>query len=164
MQRIGAPKWTEAELEFAREMTKSFAPGQKEAFVRAAKLPAAYVDKYLHDEILPAIDKGEIMKGSTDVADVSWCTPTAQINTCCTPIGSPGHSWQIVASSGTSIAHQGLVLAAKTMALTGSELLRRPDLIQAARAEFEAATAGHPYVCAIPADVNPPLDQLPKQE
>lgn len=164
MKKAGPPQWTLAEIEFAKEISKSFAPGQKEALIRATKLPPEYGEKYLDDTIAPIFDRGEIMKGSTDVADVSWVTPTAQINTCCQAIGSPGHSWQFVASSGMSIAHKGLELAAKTLAIAGSELLRNPELIEQARAEFAAATKGQPYQCAIPADVKPPLDQLPKQE
>ena len=31
---------------------------------------------------------------STDVGDVSWCVPTAQINTACYSIGAGAHSWQ----------------------------------------------------------------------
>lgn len=164
MKKAGPPQWTPAEIEFAKEISKSFAPGQKEALIRATKLPPEYGEKYLDDTIAPIFDRGEIMKGSTDVADVSWVTPTAQINTCCQAIGSPGHSWQFVATSGMSIAHKGLELAAKTLAIAGSELLRNPELIEKARAEFEAATRGQAYKCAIPADIKPPLDQLPKQE
>lgn len=164
MKKAGPPQWTPAEIEFAKEISKSFAPGQKEALIRATKLPPEYGEKYLDDTIAPIFDRGEIMKGSTDVADVSWVTPTAQINTCCQAIGSPGHSWQFVATSGMSIAHKGLELAAKTLAIAGSELLRNPELIEKARAEFAAATKGQPYKCALPADIKPPLDQLPKQE
>jgi len=164
MKKAGPPQWTPAEIAFAKEISKSFAPGQKEALIRATKLPPEYGEKYLDDTIAPIFDRGEIMKGSTDVADVSWVTPTAQINTCCQAIGSPGHSWQFVATSGMSIAHKGLELAAKTLAIAGSELLRKPALIEKARAEFAAATKGQPYKCAIPGDVKPPLDQLPQQE
>lgn len=163
MKQVGAPQWTPEEIAFAKEITKSFQPGQKDALIRATKLPAEYGEKYLDDTIAPIYDRGMIMKGSTDVADVSWVTPTAQINTCCQAIGSPGHSWQFVASSGMSIAHKGLELAAKTMAIAGSELLRKPELLKKAREEFAAATKAQPYRCALPADVKPPLDQLPKQ-
>ena len=34
--------------------------------------------------------------GSTDVGDVSWLTPTAQIHVAAWPNGCPGHSWQNV--------------------------------------------------------------------
>lgn len=172
MKEVGAPQWSAADLDFARELTKSFQPGMKEATARyVAKqtnpadprpLEAKLMDTYLDDEIRPGIDKGEIGKGSTDVADCAWVTPTAQFNAATTAIGAPGHSWQIVAAGATPIAHKGMELAAKTLAIAGSRLLREPELITKARAEFKAATAGQPYKCAVPAEIMPPLNQLAK--
>lgn len=172
MQQVGAPKWSAEDLAFAKEMTQSFQPGMKDALLReiAKKLNlgtspevlAMLNAKYLDDEVHPALDKGDIGKGSTDVSDVSWVTPTAQFSTTCHPIGTPGHSWQFTAASGTPIAHKGLELAAKTLAIAGSQLLRQPELVAKARAEFTAATAGQPYQCPIPAGAKPPFDQLSK--
>ncbi len=39
----------------------------------------------------------QAMPGSTDVGDVSWVAPTAQISVACYPQGIPPHSWQFVA-------------------------------------------------------------------
>lgn len=164
MVKIGPPKWDEGEIEFAKALTETLPPGGKEMALRISGAPMEYLDKYLDDTICRPYDEGKIVAGSSDVSDVSWITPTAQLTTCCQPIGSPGHSWQIVASSGSSIAHKGLELAAKTLALSGSELLRNPDIIEKAREEFQKATEGRPYKCAVPPDVKPPLDQLPTQE
>lgn len=164
MVKAGPPKWDEEEIEFAKALTETFPPGGKEMSLRISGAPMEYLDKYLDDTICGPFDEGKVMAGSTDVGDVSWITPTAQFTTCCQPIGAPGHSWQIVASSGSSIAHKGLELAAKTLALAGSELLRNPDIIEKAKGEFRKATGGQPYKCAVPPDVKPPLDQLPKQE
>lgn len=47
---------------------------------------------------------------STDVGDVSWCVPTAQINTACYSIGAGAHSWQWVAQGKSSIAYKGCML------------------------------------------------------
>ena len=58
------------------------------------------------------------MSGSTDVADVSWTVPVAQITTATAVPGTPGHSWQNAACAGSSIGRKGMVLAAKTLALT----------------------------------------------
>ena len=95
------------------------------------------------------------MGGSTEVADVSWITPTGQITTTCWPLGTPGHSWQTVASSGSSIGAKGMLFAAKTMALAGLDLLTKPDVLAAAQAEFERARAGREYVTPLPADATP---------
>lgn len=48
--------------------------------------------------------------GSTDVGDVSWCVPTAQINTACYSIGAGAHSLQWVAQGKSSIAYKGCML------------------------------------------------------
>jgi aminobenzoyl-glutamate utilization protein B len=94
--------------------------------------------------------------GSTDVGDVSWLVPTAQMGAVCWATRSPGHSWQNVAIGKSSIAHKGLLYAGKAMAATAIDLIEDPKLIEAAKAEFEAVTAKQGgYVCPIPADAVP---------
>jgi aminobenzoyl-glutamate utilization protein B len=73
---------------------------------------------------------------STDVADVSWVSPTVGLNTATVVPGTPGHSWQVVAASGMSIGAKGGVLAAKVIALTAADLFRNPAALAAARAEM----------------------------
>jgi aminobenzoyl-glutamate utilization protein B len=65
-------------------------------------------------------------------------------------LGTPGHSWQIVASSGSSIGAKGMLLAAKALALAGLDLLTRPDLLAAAQAEFKHKQNGTSYVSPLP--------------
>ena len=74
---------------------------------------------------------------STDVGDVSWLTPTAQIHVAAWPNGCPGHSWQNVSSGGTSIGHKAAVHAGKVLAAAAVELFEKPELLDAAREEFE---------------------------
>ncbi len=161
MKEIGAPAWDEQDIAFAQELTESFTD-MKEKGLRANNLYEKYKDVYLHNEVIDPVDKGKASGGSTDVADVSWIVPTGQFLTACNPLGNPGHSWQFVACSGMSIGHKGMILAAKTLAVTASKLLRNPELINQAKAEFAAQTKDRPYVCALPEDAKPPLDQLPQ--
>ena len=57
--------------------------------------------------------------------------------------GTPAHSWQAVAAGGMSIGAKGMMVAAKTMALTTIDLLTDPAHIEKARAEFDqGARAG----------------------
>jgi len=95
------------------------------------------------------------MGGSTDVGDVSYITPTAQITTCCQALGTPGHSWQNVVTSGSSIGSKGMMLAARSMAMAALDLETRPDVLQAARAEFEEKTKGKKYVSSLPGGAVP---------
>ena len=74
--------------------------------------------------------------GSTDVGDVSFAVPTAGLNTATWVPGTSAHSWQAVAAGGTSIGTKGMIIAAKTLALTGMQLLDDPKTIEAAKKEF----------------------------
>ncbi len=93
------------------------------------------------------------MPGSTDVGDVSYVVPTVMMMYCAETKGTPGHSWQLVAQSGTELMHDGMMHNAKVMALTGMKLLQNPELVKQAKEEFDAA--GVVYECLIPADVKP---------
>ena len=109
----------------------------------------------LPSQVYPIRDRGKTMPGSTDVADVSWVTPTAQFTTTCFALAVPGHSWAITSTGGMSIGHKGMIHAAKVLSIVCAELFEQPDLLAAAKAEFADATAGRPYVCPIPANVEP---------
>jgi aminobenzoyl-glutamate utilization protein B len=50
--------------------------------------------------------------------------------------GTSAHSWQAVAAGGTSIGIKGMMVAAKTLALTGMQLIDEPKTIEAAKKEF----------------------------
>jgi aminobenzoyl-glutamate utilization protein B len=116
----------------------------------SCELDPALTETPLWEQILPHVETPIVLPGSTEVADVSQITPTGQLTTCCWPLGTPGHSWQIVASSGSSIGFKGMLLAAKALALTGLDLLTRPDLLAEAQAEFKRKKNGKPYVSPVP--------------
>ena len=109
----------------------------------------------LWEQVLPHSATPPLMGGSTEVGDVSWITPTGQITTTCWPLGTPGHSWQTVVSSGSSIGQKGMLFAAKSMALAGWDLLTQPDVLALAQAEFEKAKKGKSYVSPLPEGATP---------
>ena len=76
-------------------------------------------------------------------------------------IGTPGHSWQLVAQGKSAAAHKGMVHAAKIMAATATEALSDTTLIERAKADIRKRTSTTPYVCPLPRDVNPPLQPRP---
>ena len=89
--------------------------------------------------------------GSTDVGDVSWLVPTAQINTATYPAQAPGHSWQNVSCGRTSIAHKAMLLAGKVLAATAIDLMEKPELLQAAKDEYEKKMKRYGgYFCPVP--------------
>jgi aminobenzoyl-glutamate utilization protein B len=96
--------------------------------------------------------------GSTDVGDVSWVVPTVGLRTATWVPGTSSHSWQAIAAGGTSIGTKGMMVAAKTLALTAADLFAAPALIRQARAEFDDRRgAGFTYRSLV-GDRPPPLD------
>jgi len=68
------------------------------------------------------------------------------------------HTWQATAAGGTSIGIKAMVVAAKTLALTGADLFANPATIAAAKAEFDKSRGpGFVYKPLI-GDRAPPLD------
>jgi aminobenzoyl-glutamate utilization protein B len=97
------------------------------------------------------------------VAEVSWLTPTTSLGVACTPEGTPGHHWSIVACAGTSIAHKCLLTAAKVMAATGVDFLTKPEIIQKMREEWTKKKKGKEYKSPLPPGLKPPVKPKPKE-
>ena len=150
LKQVGAPEFTDQERSFAYKLQETFPSGSIEKSLEHYEMTREQVGDPLCDRIIEPCDKKKIMGGSTDVGDVSYITPTAQIITCCEALGTPGHSWQTVAVSGSSIGFKGMMVAAKVLALTALDLQTKPDLLQAARQEFEQSTADNKYVSSLP--------------
>jgi len=111
------------------------------------------------DSIQEVIDQGgTVGMGSTDVGDVSWVVPTTGFNAACFVPGTPGHSWQVVASGGSSIGRKGMNLAARVLAATAWDLYTQPKLLQAAQAEHRERLGDHQYQTLMQPGQKPPLD------
>jgi aminobenzoyl-glutamate utilization protein B len=98
------------------------------------------------------------MPGSTDVGDVSWVVPTVGLGTATWVPGTAAHSWQAVAAGGMSIGSKGMVLAAKTMALTGIDLFTNPTLIEESWKELKRRRGENFQYTALIGDRKPALD------
>ncbi|SUE43533.1 M20 family metallopeptidase [Roseomonas gilardii] len=160
-QRLGPPRFDEEDRAFAEEIRKTLNDDDIAAAFRRAGVPVDR-NKPLADFIVPLHSKGRGGVGSTDVGDVSWVVPTVQARGATYAIGTPGHSWQLTAQGKSGIAHKGLLHVAKVMAGTAVDALRDPSLIEKAKADLAARTAATPYVCPLPADVQPPIQAMSK--
>lgn len=141
LRQIGGLSLTPQETAFATEIGKTLA---KPKPVESAGQIGAY--------------SKSLGYGSTDVGDVSWATPTVGLSTATWAPGTPAHSWQSAAASGTSLGFKGAQLAAKAMTLAAIQLFTDPALRTAARAEFDASRGpGYTYKSLL-GDRKPPLD------
>ena len=83
--------------------------------------------------------------GSTDVGDVSYAVPTVGLESATWVPGTSAHSWQAVACNGTGIGMKGMMVAAKTMALTAIDLFTNPAYIQQAKEEHHKQVGNYQY-------------------
>jgi aminobenzoyl-glutamate utilization protein B len=96
--------------------------------------------------------------GSTDVADVSWVVPTAGLTTATWVPGTAAHSWQAIAAGGTRIGEKGMVVAAKTLALTVVDLLTNAELREAVWREHRERVGPDFVYESLVGDRPPPLN------
>ena len=83
--------------------------------------------------------------GSTDVGDVSYMVPTVGLEAATWIPGTPAHSWQAVACSGKEIGTKGMMVAAKTMALTAIDLFSDAALLTKSKEEFRKDVGTYVY-------------------
>jgi aminobenzoyl-glutamate utilization protein B len=157
--KVGSIPFDESDEKFAAEIANSFVKGGGDMLSQitagigrgvAQEIKEKIGGKVLNDEPLPYFRVNKALSGSTDVGDVSWIVPTAQLATSCSALGTAMHSWQLVAQGGMSIGHKGMLHAAKVMALTTADLLKDPQFLADVKAEFAAKIAEDPYVSPLP--------------
>lgn len=102
--------------------------------------------------------EGLASPSSTDVGDVSWNVPTAELGAATWVPGTPAHSWQAVAAGGMSIGAQGMMVAAKTLASSALDLFQRPRVIEEAKTELAKAQGPGFVYRSLIGDRKPPLD------
>jgi aminobenzoyl-glutamate utilization protein B len=156
LERLGPPQFTAEDRDFAARIQATLRPEDISSAYRRQGLPVED-GKALTDTIVPFGAKGAGMVGSTDVGDVSWKVPTVQARGATWAIGTPAHSWQVVAQGKSGIAHAGMVHVAKAMAGTAIDALQNPELIRRAKEDHHKRTGGRPYESPLPADAKPAL-------
>jgi aminobenzoyl-glutamate utilization protein B len=155
MEELGPPHFDEEDRAFARDIQATLTPGDIDAIYRTIGMRKT--DAPLADFIVPLDAKRNPAIGSTDVGDVSWVVPTVQAHAPTVAIGTPFHTWQVVAQGKTPAAHKAMVQVAKAMAATAAAVLTDPDLLAAAKADLADRVGDSGYVSPLPAHVEPPL-------
>lgn len=144
LERVGGFTYTLEEQKFAEEIRKTLTEPPTVALGSQEKVQPTRL--------------GAVGSASTDLADVSWNVPTVQVTGATFVPGVPAHSWQATACAGGTIGVKGMIVAAKSMALTAVDLFTDPTHIQKAKTEFDAKRgAGFVYTTRL-ADRKPALD------
>ena len=146
LKTVGGVTYTPEETAFAEKISETF--GEQKVPVTNAALVKDFRDA----------SESATSGGSTDVGDVSWTVPTVGLQTATWVPGSSAHSWQSTAASGMSIGQKGMIVAAKTLALTALDLYKSPALIEKARAEWTQKRGANFKYEALLGDRKPALD------
>lgn len=162
-EEIGIPQYTDEDRNFARRLRSTYpmeinAPGigsryDAEIEEKVRKL-SIDMTKPVNDFLMPEYYGNGFIPGSSDVGDVSWQTPTAQISVAAWPAGMPSHTWQTVSCGKTPMAYKAMLCAGKVIAAAAIDLLSDSELLEEAQAEFKKKSASG-YVCPIEPDAVP---------
>ncbi|GAB3919843.1 amidohydrolase [Larkinella terrae] len=144
---VGGVAYSPEETRFAEKLGESF--GTSFGSIRKPG-EAATVSPFSNNDLLGS--------ASTDVGDVSWVVPTVGLSAATWVPGTAAHSWQAVAASGTSIGVKGMMVAAKSLALTAIDLFKDPALIQKAKADWQQARGADFKYEALLGNRKPALD------
>tara|TARA_Y100001970_G_scaffold60446_1_gene76944 strand:+ start:3143 stop:4558 length:1416 start_codon:yes stop_codon:yes gene_type:complete len=140
--QVGGVSYTRAEQKFAKEIYETLI--DPSLSISSAKTIQPY-----------KFTKG---KGSTDVGDVSWKTPTARLRVATWVPGTSAHTWQAVAAGGMSIGMKGMINASKVLVGAAIDLYNDPKTVKNAKKELiERRGPGFNYYSML-GDRNPPLD------
>lgn len=143
MNQIPLPEYTQEDYAFAKAINESV-ENRTPVFEKLMKKTSSeeiiqflkdHEGRDINDFIVPLIHSEQAGGGSTDVGDVSWVCPTAQISTATWASATPGHSWQIVAQGKSELAHKSTLYAGKVLAGAAIDLFENPELIQKAKDE-----------------------------
>ena len=136
---LGPIKYTKKEMNYAKAIQKE--TGKKQVG--------------MDGNIYPIKDTMPAQGGSTDVGDVSQLVPVVRLSTPAAPKDAPWHSWAVVACTGMSIGHKGMLQASKALGMTMVDLFENPKLIKEVKAEFNERKGKSKYKAMIPAGPPP---------
>ena len=130
LETLGDIQYTEEEIKFALEMQENNGK------------PKIGID----GKIRPLRETLESPGGgSTDVGDVSYNVPVVSLAATTAPKGVPWHSWSVVASSGMSIGHKGMLHATKALGMTMVDIFKDENLRKQIKREFDERIGDYKY-------------------
>lgn len=130
LEALGDIQYTQEEIDFAHEMQRNNGK------------PEIGIDGKIRSLRETLKSPGG---GSTDVGDVSYNVPVVSLNATTAPKGVPWHSWSVVASSGMSIGHKGMLYAAKALGMTMVDIFKDSRLRDDIKREFDERIGEYEY-------------------
>ncbi len=146
LQLAGAPQFPSEMHDFARELIRN---AGKE------------IDGPPFDETVTDLEAGatrEFAGGADDVNEFCWHAPTARIYVAHSVRFSRLPNWTGAAFALTEAAHATVTAAARAIAYSAVDLVEKPGVLAAAKAEFEERTTQNAIPPLLPADAVPPVD------
>lgn len=139
LRRAGAPDYSAEDQQAAKAIQKTM--GVKETGYSGA----------IEETVLSS-------QPVTDSSEYSWYAPIAFLNVALSPSEDAGwHSWTSTKFAGGSAGKRVLETAAKTLAMTGLDLLTKPEILKEAKKELETRLEGKTYKTLLPEDARPDL-------
>ena len=130
INRIGFPKWSDADIEMAKAVQKLVEAPKKDNQGKEINGLKTTIDTL----------KGSVPfswgGGSDDIADISWNLPTIVLWYPANIPGTKGHHWADAIAMATPIAHKGSLAGAKATALTLIDLFTDPQVLLEAKDYF----------------------------
>jgi aminobenzoyl-glutamate utilization protein B len=147
IQKVGMPKWDEADQTLARALQKELGSTRQQGL-------SSRINPQLTGPVRD--NRGG---GSDDIGDISWNVPTITLRYPANIPGLPGHNWANAIAMATPIAHKGTTAGAKAQAMTMIDLLTKPELVKLAWQYFnEVQTKEMKYEPLIRAQDKPAIE------
>ena len=121
LDKLGPITYSKKEIDYANTILRETGKPEKGIDGRVQKLR----------ETKPA------QGGSTDVGDVSQVVPVIRMRATISAKDGPWHSWAVVACSGMSIGHKGMIYASKALGMTMADLYTDNKLVEEVKKDFK---------------------------
>lgn len=156
---MGGPEFDEEDYAIARKFLDILPEAARtEMLEKAAKEHGMSAEEFaarpLKTAVVPysPIMRMKVMTGSSDVGDVSYLVPTAQLTAAVAIPGTGPHTWQFTAQVGTSIGDKACFAIAKAIGLACTKVYENPSVVEQAKKELYEETKGQ-YISPLPDDL-----------
>ncbi len=138
LERVGAPRWDDAD----------------QALARAIQQEIGAEPKGLATSVVP-FGPGHGGTASSDIGETSAVAPLVELEVAVAPGGAPFHHWAVTSCALHPVGFKGMGVASKVLAGSAVDLLRDPAAVRAAKEEFAKATGGRAYRSPLTPDAKP---------